>query len=402
MRGRFLNRIEILLLFIIWPLLGLLAACGQFQYKKTRFICVLFGALFGYTFVVANEQIDAHRYVLDFQYYYNNVDNWGDWLEVTLLSKGSQFIIPFIEGVVSRFTNDYHVAFAIFGLCFSFFMIKSVGVLYDCNKNNSTVLNLLLVIFLLSLNFIFNINGARMWIAMWIFCYSLLAYWNGLISRSNCYILLVVTIFIHWSFLFVFLLFVFCECVHIKKESLLYVFLIFSFVVRPYVVGLVQNISFLSGFYESKIGAYTSTEANERVEMSRQMQSFLYSIYQLFFSPSVLLLLIYVRKGLDFGKNVIMKNMYSFALIVYSLANAGVNLLAVGRFFILFECVAVFFMYSALSSIPVGKKRIIAICLLPLLSFSIVNAYMLGRVVTNSNLFLPIPFYLIQSSAGVI
>lgn len=97
-----------------------------------------------------------------------------------------------------------------------------------------------------------------------------------------------------------------------------------------------------------------------------------------------------------------MKNMYSFALIVYSLANAGVNLLAVGRFFILFECVAVFFMYSALSSIPVGKKRIIAICLLPLLSFSIVNAYMLGRVVTNSNLFLPIPFYLIQSSAGVI
>lgn len=402
MRKHFLNRVEVLILFVIWPLLGLLAACGQFQNKRTRFICVLFGMLFGYTFIVANESIDSYRYALEFQRYCNEVNDWEQWLEITLSIKGTQFIVPLIYTVTSLFSNDYHISFAIFGMLFSYFMIRTIGVLYDCNKNNSIVLKLLLIVFLLSLNFIFNINGARMWVAMWMLCYALLSYWNGLLNKSSCYILLILTIFMHWSFLFALLFFIFYESVHIKKELLLYVLLIISFVVRPFFVSVVQSLPFLHGFYESKIMAYTSTEASEILEGSRQNASFLYGIYQMAFAPAVLILLMYVRKSVIFDRNVIMKNMYYFALMIYSFINAGANVYEVNRFMTLFECIAVFFIYSALGVMPLGKKRFVTLCMLPLLGFSIVKAMLLGRDVTSLNLFLPIPFYWIQSASGVI
>lgn len=402
MRKRFLNQIEILLLFIIWPLLGMLVACGQFQYKKTRFACVLFGMLFGYTFVVADVSLDANRYILEFDSYCNEVNDWGSWLEITVLKKGTQFFIPLVYSAVSLFTNDYHVLFAVLGFIFSYSMIKTVGILYDCNKNNSTVLKLLLVIFLLSLNFIFNINGARMWIAMWIFCYSLLAYWNGSLSKSSCYLLWVFTIFVHWSFLFAFLFLILYKIANIKKEFLLYVLLIVSFAVRPFLVGILQNFQVLSGFYEHKIMSYTSTEANEILESSRQNASFLYGIYNMVFAPAVLILLMYVRKGVKLSNNVMLKNMYYFAMAAYSFFNVGANVFQISRFMVLFESIAVFFIYSALSTMRKEKKRLVAIFLVPLLAFSIANANLLGRRVTSPNLFLPIPFYLIQSSAGVI
>lgn len=402
MGKRFLNRFEILILFIIWPLLGLLAACGQFQYKKTRFICVLFGALFGYTFVVAGESLDANRYISEFYNYCYEVNDWETWLEITVLKKGTQFFIPLIYSAVSLFTNDYHVLFAVLGFIFSYFMIKSVGILYDCNKNNSVLLKLLLIIFLLSLNFVFNINGARMWVAMWVFCYSLLAYWNGLISKSCSYLLLIFTIFVHWSFLFAFLFFIFYKIVNTKKEVFLYVLLIVSFAVRPLLVGVLLNFQILSGFYEYKIMSYTSSEANEIMESSRQNASFLYGIYNMFFVPAVLILLMYVRKSIKLESNVMMKNMYYFAMAAFSFFNMGANVFQISRFMILFESVAVFFIYSALSTMRNERKRLVVIFLLPLLAFSIANAILLGRRVTSSSLFLPMPFYLIQSNAGVI
>lgn len=402
MRKRFLNQAEILILFIIWPFLGLIAACGQFQNKRTRFICVLFGTLFGYTFVVANESIDSYRYALEFQRYCNEVNDWGEWLEMTLSIKGLQLIIPLIYTVVSFFSNDYHVVFAIFGMLFSYFMIKTVGVLYDGNKNNSAVLKLLLIIFLLSLNFIFNINGARMWVAMWVTCYLLLSYWGGLLSKFRCCILLALTMFVHWSFLFVFLLFIFYENMHIKKEILLYVLLIISFVIRPFFVSIVQNLPFLGGFYEHKIMAYTSTESSDILESSRQNASFLYGIYRTAFAPAILILLIYVRRGIIFCRNAIMKEIYYFALVVYIFVNVGANTYEVERFLVLFECVSVFFIYSALDVIPLNKKRFIFVCMIPLLAFSIAKAMLLGRVVTSLNLFLPAPFYWLQSASGVI
>lgn len=401
MGKRFLNRAEILILFIIWPFLGLLAACGQFQNKKTRFICVLFGTLFGYTFVVGNESIDSYRYVLEFQYYAKYVNDWAHWLELSTYNKGIQFFVPLCNRVVSLFTDDYHLLFAVYGMLFSYFMTKTVGVLYDYNNSNSTILKLLLVIFLLSLNFIFNINGVRMWLAMWICCYSLLAYWNGLLSRSHCYILLGFTIFVHWSYLFVLILFVFYEKVNLKKEFFLYALILASFVARVLFSSIVQNLPFLSGFYEDKIQLYTSEEGLARAAENQQNRSFLYGLYRMFFSPAVLLLLMYVRRGVNLKKNVVMQNMYCFTLIVYAVSNTAANASSASRFFILFQCVAVFFMYSALSTIPTGKKRLVTICLLPLLAFSIVNAMLLGRVVTSPNLFLPLPFCLING-VGVI
>ena len=402
MGKRSLNRAEILILFIIWPFLGLLAACGQFQNRKTRFICVLFGALFGYTFVVGNESIDSYRYVVEFQYYAKYVNDWAYWFELSSHNYGVQFFVPLMNSIVSLFTDNYHLLYAIYGMLFSYFMTKTVGILYDCNKNTATILKLLLVILLLSLNFIFNINGVRMWLAMWVICYALLAYWNGMMSKSCCYMLLVLSVFVHWSYFFVFLLFVFYNNVNLKKEFFLYVFILASFAIRAFFSSIVQSLPFISAFYEDKVMLYTSEEGLERAAENRQNMSFLYGMYKILFSPAVLLLLMYIRKGLNLWKNAVMQNMYCFALIVYAISNTAANASAASRFFVLFQYFAVFFMYSALSYISMGKKRIVTICLLPLLGFSIVNAMLLGRTVTSPNLFLPVPFYIIQSSSSVI
>lgn len=395
MGKRSLNRAEILILFIIWPFLGLLAACGQFQNRKTRFICVLFGALFGYTFVVGNESIDANRIVEEFNSYCNGAIDWEQWMEITLLERGTQLIIPLVTSAVSLFSDDYHVLFAIYGMFFSYFMTKTVGLLYDCNKNNSTMLKLLLVIFLLSLNFIFNINGIRMWLAMWVACYSLLAYWNGTFTRKQSYLLLALCMFIHWSFLFVFLLFVFYENFNIKKEPMLYILILLSFALRPFFAVAVQNLPLLGGFYEDKVMGYTSEEANERVMEKQQNASFLYGIYRIFFSPAVLLLLLFVRRKVNLQNSNVLKCIYCLSLIVYAISNAGADVLSVGRFFILFQSLAVFFIYSALNITQAGTRMFITVCLLPLLGFSCMNSWMLGRVVMSENLFLPLPFYLL-------
>jgi hypothetical protein len=121
------------MLFILWPFLSVIYAIVNYRSKWAKNIIWFFCCFFGYTFVISNEGMDANRYrdflvelhtsEISFGDYFHGVYNGdigrGDYLE------------PTIRYIVSRFSDDYRILYAIFGFIMGYFYSRNIWFLLD-------------------------------------------------------------------------------------------------------------------------------------------------------------------------------------------------------------------------------------------------------------------------------
>jgi hypothetical protein len=194
------------LLFFISPLISLVVSLTRTKSEAAKNLiwaaCGFYGLMFN---ILPNQGTDCVRYASELKQMHLTQ------MSLELLSStfyregGTRYDIyqPMVTLVISRFTDDYRILFAVFGLFLGFFYSRTIWYFVERLPQNTSYANLIFIISAAALiNPGISINGARMYTALYVFTFASLKLFE---TRQYRFILLAaLSIFIHFSFAYAF------------------------------------------------------------------------------------------------------------------------------------------------------------------------------------------------------
>jgi hypothetical protein len=383
----------LLFVFLVWPFAGLVTALSKYKERSSRIIVFLFLVLYGATLIISSQGSDAYRYSQNLLFTAHLPFNsfWDIVTGIYAKETSVDIIGPFITFIVSRFTSQPQIFFAIIAAVFGIFYLKSINFIYDryFKKRNRNVL--IYSIFLASLIPIFNINGYRFWTASWIFIFGV--YHILIIGDKRYFIICLLASFMHFSFISanaVLLIYLFLG----NKNSIYITVLVLSFILPnllaayiPKIAGLIgegvlnRAHSYTNEVYKTQIA---ETTAGLKWFMTTKILYY-YLLGVLFYSQ------LKMKKLVDIPE---MRNLFSFTLLFLSFANFLESTPSGKRFFTLYYVFSTTYLIILFYRYNKPKMHWITwVGIFPMLVSTIV-AFRIGMNSLNAWLFTvtPIPF----------
>jgi hypothetical protein len=345
-------------LFLVWPFLAFLTAIMNYSQKEARKTVYMFLVYFGLTYIISVEgYVDAAGYAMDLKA--NAQLPFSDFFNIVggLYNSGTSvdIIEPFISFIVSRFTDNHRILFAVYAAVFGFFYLKSISLIYNRYRENPGWNVLIFQIFFILILPITSINGFRMWTAAWIFFYG--AY-HVVLYRDPRYILIALSAsLVHFSFLSANIILLIFYLAGNRNFIYLPVALA-SFVLPQLLSPVFESISLaLGGGLQGRFESYSSGEyiIGNR-ESFEQASWFLKIEKDMVFYYLLLVIIIIQLRFRNLMKNKAGKNLFSFLLLFLAFVNFGKSIPAFGtRFQIIFFLFATLYVIMCLVKLP-GEK----------------------------------------------
>ena len=267
------NIIAKFVVFLISPVLGMFAALVR-PNTKTSFIILLLSLItLGLAINIPAERtedvnFDSITYRAQFENYReaSSQDFKSILLSYTQMGEDSATDIysRTIYFVVSRFTNNYHVCFALVAAIFAFFMLKSLRYLVS-EPNFEFSLLCVVLLFLFTLCQIEKINAFRFYTAFWIALYAL---FKILLEKNKRYwLLLVITPAVHGSFFVIFVIYALYILMRNRQKTAVFIVLaglLFSaFAVQAFSWMILHLPESLGGHYGQYLNQWYMMRINE-------------------------------------------------------------------------------------------------------------------------------------------
>lgn len=382
------------ILFLIYPFLATLLALRHYRLGFSRNIIWLFVIFSGFTFVISSGG-DALRYRDYFLDWTTTRITFSNFFQM-LYSEDSGYLdiaVPLINFVLSRFTSNPHILFAVFGLIFGFFYSRNIWFLFNQSGPSVQWKN---VVYILTFAFIigyWEINGFRMWTAAHIFFYGVFQYVFQ--KRKNGLWFAAISIFFHFSFMFpVGVLFIYILTGNrVSFFFWFYVITLFFLEIELSVVrDLLTNI--LPDIFQPTVSGFTSEEYIETLREETQTYNWRYFLYGKSISWSVALLMtvMFLKGKTFFEKNPPLHSLFSFTLLFLAAANlisnvpSGGRFLSVGYIFAM-ACVFLYYQHKGLSII----EKTLQFITIPLLLFFCLGKFNISLITSNILLILGNP-----------
>lgn len=312
--------------FLIWPFGVLLNSFKYWKQSWSKNVFWIFCIFFGLTFVIAEGDIgsaDSARYAEALIEYHNSGTNLKELLNsfYSDSSSGVDIVQPLITFIVSLFTVNPHILFAVFGLVFGFFHSRNIWFILNKIKDSPDLVTLLYIIAFVLLNPIWNINGFRMWTGAQVFLYGALPF---LIEKKNKMIIWSLTsVFFHFSFIMpVIILFVF---VLFKERINIYFgfFIITSFLKEIDLQAVQSLLLFLPPMFHTRVMGYTNLDYAESLESAMAALNWYvtFSIKGLAWAIYIIVIFAYIFLKEAIYERKELKSLFSFALLFYGFAN---------------------------------------------------------------------------------
>lgn len=352
---------NIAMMFVLsffFPILGAIFSFFTYRDKNAKNIFWLFCSFLGLIHIfhpegtVLGEGADGGRYALELISMYYNIKSFDQFLHV--LSSNSTFEIyqPFFTFLISRFTSNPHWLFWGFSIVYGYFYSRNIWYILDKIPGKIPKGIWILILFYILICPIWNINGVRMWTALHIYCFGVFPY---LFDNDKSKLPIAISsIFVHFSFIMpVALLSIYFLIPNRIRvlEKFLIITLVFFFVTLGIEIFSVKQIGdFLykiaPNLFETNISGYLGSEYIDRIDQMANEKSILYKVvmYAGKYGISYLVLLCFYL----FHKNARLciykdniSRIFSFGLLMYSVANilailpSGSRFIVLARMFIL-------------------------------------------------------------------
>ena len=370
-----------LILFLIWPFFSIIYAIRNYRAIWAKDLVWFFVIFFGFTLTIiladSDEQSDGSRYRDKFVAMAGQQVNF-DNISVLFYDVDSQ-VLDVIETIViftvSRFTDNYHVLFAVFGLILGYFYSRNIWYLIDRAGKGITTENIPIILTFAFVVGFWEINGFRFWTATHIFLFGALPYlFEGKKSHLG---FAIVAVFMHFSFILPLLVLGF-HIITGKRTSLYFVLFILTFFVKE--LNLTQLGEFLTAnlpeiFLPRVKGYVNEGYASEMYEIYAKANWYVV-FYQLALKWSIASLMagifFYGKAFLKANKNF--DSLFSFALLLYSVANIFSLVPSGGRFLALSNLFALAFIFFYIQYAPKTKtiKRLTSLAVPALLLYATV------------------------------
>lgn len=390
-RNADLDSRKYLLLFLLWPFLALILALIKYNQKGAKTVVYIFLIYFGLTFVLGSVYLDSHSIAAGLRA--TAELPFSDLFAILggLFSGNSSIDIyqPLITFLVSRFTSDHRILFAVFASVFGLFYLKSINFLDNLYRKSPGPNALIHLIFFAFIIPITMINGVRMWTAAWVFFYGAI---QVVLYRDKKFLLICFSsIFIHWSFLSANAILIIYFL--LGNRNIIYIPLaMVSFYLPRLLVPLYGNLSMiLGGSIRERYKGYTSEGYNIVYhELHEQANWYVYlgDKLVLYYLVIALIVISFVFRKVE--KTDQDKNLFSFSILFLTFVNFAAPIPSFGnRFQILFFLFAT--VYVFMYFLKTQEKRIHLLSwlgLFPMLLYVVVG-FRIGSEVINAWLFIP-------------
>ena len=323
---------------MVSPFLGFIQAFKHYKEDWAKNSVWLFVIFYGYT-MYRPEIMDSSRYVISLINLYNMPMTW-DVFTSSLYSEESDkadIYQPLITFILSRFTNNGNILFAVFGIVYGYFYSRNIWMILDLSKGKKIEWELWVVIiaFICVLGF-WNLNGVRMWTAAHIFFYGVFQYL--VLGRRKGIFIAILSVFVHFSYILpigVFLVFILSK---IPWRFLYYLFLGSFFISSMNVPTIKAKLeSVAPDFLLPRVNSYTSDEYVDIVSDMNESINWYVKYYSsaLMWVLVGLFTLIYFSKFSKFKDDKSFSNLFGFSLLILSIGNITSLLPSGGRFVLL-------------------------------------------------------------------
>lgn len=307
--------------FFIWPFATLFLNITNVRASYFKNLVWMFTVFYGYTFILNSEERDADRYKNKLIEFYE-LENLGigSVFDEVYTENYADVLQPTITYVISRFTNNSNILFAVFAFVFGFFYSRNIALileLFDAKLNKYGVLFLVLFVFLIP---IWQINGFRMWTAAHMFLFFFLKF---LKYNNKKYLLgTFLTFFVHFSFVFPIII-ILIYMLFGNRTGLYFIFFILTFFILEVSINFSQIVPELPLVFQERIESYSNQDYIDYAA-TKQVQVNWYIMYRgmmiryLLYS---LLVFIYLFRSNLFKSDRVIWNLLSFAFLFAAVAN---------------------------------------------------------------------------------
>jgi hypothetical protein len=379
-----------LLLFIIWPFLAFIIALFNYSRKEARTVVFFFLVYYGLTFVYDNIYVDASRYVEDLaRTAALPFSDFGKIVAGLYSDTTVDIVEPFVTFVISRFTTNGGVLYAVWAAVFAFFYLKSINLLYERYQLSPGANALLFMAFFILIQPITKVGGIRMPIATWIF---FLGAYHVVLNRDPKYLLLALSsTLVHWSFLTVnvlLLIYFFAG----NRNLIYFPIVIVSFVIpqiaAPYFETAAMN---LGGAFMQRYEGYSSEGyiLSNMYQMEDAPWFVQLSGNFIFYYLIAAILIIFFFTG-RYEKEKPERNLFSFLLLLLAFVNFGSIIPTFGgRFEIIFYLFATLYIFLHMLKLEDNNLRLITWAgLFPMILY-IAVLFRIDSVSVSAFLFTP-------------
>jgi hypothetical protein len=386
------NSKHYLLLFLLWPFLAFITALINYSQKESRKVVYLFLIYFGLTYVInAKVYFDAAGYAMQLKA--DAALPFSDFFKIVgglyTTDTSVDIVGPLISFIVSRFTSDHRILFAVYAAVFGFFYLKNIDLLYNRYKENPGLNVLIHLAFFIVILPITAINGFRMWTAAWIFFFG--AY-HVILHRDARYLLIALgSSLVHWSFLsanIILIIYFFAG----NRNFIYFPIAIASFVLPQFMAPVFQLISLrLGGALQGRFETYSSEDyIIVRQENFEQASWFLRIGNDLVFYYLLLAIIVIQLKSRSLMNEKAERNLFSFLLLFLSFVNFGKGIPSFGgRFQIIFFLFATLYVFLYLLKLPGNRINLLTVVgLFPMVLYAAI-AFRQGSGSINAWIFTP-------------
>lgn len=366
-----------LILFLLWPFLAFITALMNYSQKEARKVVYLFLIYYGFSFVISGDVFfDALGYAVKLR---NNAElPFSDFFKIVggiyATDTSVDIIEPLISFIVSRFTSNHGVYFAIWAAIFGFFYLKSINKLYKNYQDNPGWNSMIFMILFIVILPVTTINSVRMWTAAWIFFYG--AYYVILYHDAKYLLLTFASILIHWSFLTANLLLLIYFLAG-NRNYIYFPLALISFVLPNLIAPFFKTASMrLGGALEGRFDMYSNQYYMEERQDSIEQSAWFLQLGENLILYYLIFLIIVIQFRL---KNVFKedsdRNLYSFLLLFLAFVNFGKAIPSFGgRFQILFFLFATLYVFIYYQRLPNKKLTLLPIIgLIPIVLYAAVE-----------------------------
>ena len=326
------------LLFLVWPFGAFLFALYQYNERVSKIIFILFTGLFGYSLVAESSGLDLYRVMqllpeaskLGFGEYFNNrgaresVDIYRDT----------------VTFVVSRFTSNPKWLMCVLGVVAGIVYTKVLS-LFLVEHSGKNVYTYLLVFSFSCIIGIDQLSGVRFSLAAYTFFLGAI---NVIMHSDKRYLIVAgASIFIHFSFLSVFLLLVvFLRLKNYPKW--IYVILVLSLILPDLLHNyIIQYSAFLGGGIQARAELYNTLEGMDLNDTSWYVR---YRIIVMIVFCYLALFITRIRKK-TFHYSDKLNDLFFFSLTILSFVNFTLDIPHFGfRFQFIFIIFVFFYLYK--------------------------------------------------------
>ncbi|AWI24450.1 EpsG family protein [Flavobacterium pallidum] len=314
-----------LILFLINPFFSLVFSIKNYLSRYSRNIVMLFCGFYGLTFYPVRESMDSFRHREDFVEWASQTDITFDQFASRLYSEDVKYVdvfMPLLKFVVSRFTDDVGIFYAILGLLFGYYLSRNIWLLVDHCKDKLTR-NLGIVLFTVA--FVigpWEINSFRFWIGAQMFMFY---GYNYLVLKKKRHLIgLIATPFIHFGFFFTLVVFAVYKLAGNRLHIYFMIFLA-SLVINSFPVVNIQSYIPETSLdaLNKKTTSYTSDDYIEgRAEVASELNWYVaFKVKPLNFTTFLLIAFLYFRKRKELLESKYL-SLLCFSLLLMSLSYA--------------------------------------------------------------------------------